>query len=97
MYRVSAKMNAKKLAPQQEADRVRPGQRPQPEQPKHADGGTRGADAAPDAQRLVALGALAEHVHHNRQRGRQHHGGAEALDASHDDQEGVAGGQRAGQ
>src|SRR5260370_30866608 len=29
-----------------------------------------GADAGPDAERLVALGAIAEHVHHDGQRGR---------------------------
>ena len=55
------------------------------------------ADAAPDAQRLVALGALFEHVHHDRERGRQHDRGAKPLNAAHRDQESIASGERAGQ
>ena len=55
------------------------------------------AHPAPDAEGLVALGALGEHVHHDRQRSRQHERRPESLDPSHHDEEGVRGGQAAGQ
>ena len=64
---------------------------------QQADGGGPGADAAPDAEGFVALGALGEHVHDDGQRGGQHERRPEALDAPHDDQEGVTGGQGAGE
>ena len=53
------------------------------------------ADPAPDAERLVALGPLGEHVHHDRQRGREHERRPEPLDPPHHDQEGVRGGEAA--
>ena len=62
-----------------------------------ADRGAGGRDAAPQAERLVALGALREHVHHDRQRRRQHDRRTCALQAAHHDQERVAAGQPAGQ
>ena len=37
---------------------------------EHSDGGAHGTHSAPDAQGLVALGALGEHVHHDREGGR---------------------------
>src|SRR5260370_1242566 len=48
-----------------------------------------GADAAPEAERLIALGALREHVHHDRERRRQDDGSTEALQSAHRDQKGV--------
>ena len=64
---------------------------------QQADGGGPRADAAPDAQSLVALGALGEHVHDDGQRGGQHERRPDALDTPHDDQEGVIGGEGAGE
>jgi len=52
--------------------------------------GAQGADATPDAECLVALGALAEHVHHDRERRRQHNRGTKPLQPAHRNQESVA-------
>ena len=46
-----------------------------------------GAEPAPDPERLVALGALGEHVHHDRQGGGQHHRCSDALDRPGSDHE----------
>ena len=45
----------------------------------HADGRAAGTEPAPDPERLVALGALVEHVHHDRQGGGQHDRRAKSL------------------
>lgn len=55
------------------------------------------AKSAPDPERVVALGALSEHVHHDRQGGGQHDRGAQALNGSRCDQKRVAGRERASQ
>src|SRR2546421_469067 len=60
-----------------------------------AAGGAAGADPAPNAERLVALGTLLEHVHDDRERGGQNDRRPESLDAAHRDQERVGRGQRA--
>ena len=52
------------------------GEKPAGDQP---DGRAGGAEAAPDPERLVALGALVEHVHHDRERGGEHERRAEPL------------------
>jgi hypothetical protein len=62
-----------------------------------SDGGAACADAAPEAERLVALGALVEHVHDDRERGGQHDRGSEPLQAAHRDQEAVGCRKRAGE
>ena len=62
-----------------------------------ADGRAHGPDGTPDTERLVALGSLGEHVHHDRQRGGQDEGRPEALDPAHDDEERVRGRQPAGE
>ena len=61
------------------------------------DGGAGGAEATPDPECLVPLGALLEHVHHDRQGGGQHGRRAQALDRSRGNQKRVAGRERAGQ
>ena len=53
---------------------------------QHARRAARARHRAPDAQRLVALGALREHVRDHRQRGRREDRGAEALHRAPDDQ-----------
>ena len=63
----------------------------------HPDGRAARPDGAPHAQRLVPLGALGEHVHHDRQRRREHDRRAEPLQAAHRDQERVRCGQPAAQ
>ena len=60
-------------------------------------GRAEGGEGAPDAERLVALGALGEHVSHGRQRGWEEHRGAEALGHAHPDQDRLAAGQRGSQ
>src|SRR6266508_671490 len=62
------------------------GDKPTRDQPYR---GAQGADAAPDAERLVALGTLTEHVCHDRERRRQHHRRPQPLQPTHRDQEPV--------
>ncbi len=57
----------------------------------HTDGRAAGTEAAPDPERLVALGALFEHVHHDRQGGGQHDRRAEPLNGPRCDQRHLAG------
>jgi hypothetical protein len=52
-----------------------------------------GPRSAPQTQRPVALGALCEQVHHDRQRRRQDNSRAEPLQPTHRDQEAVTGRQ----
>jgi hypothetical protein len=61
------------------------------------DGRAHGAHGTPDAQGLVALGSLGEHVHHDREGSRQDDCRPETLDPAHDDEEGVGGGQTTGE
>jgi len=63
----------------------------------HADRRSGRSDGTPQPERLVALGALGEHVHHDRQRRWQDHGRAEPLQAAHRDQEAVVCGQACAQ
>ena len=63
----------------------------------HADGRPARPDGPPRAQRLVALGALGEHVHHDRQRGRHDDRRAQSLQEAHRDQEALRGRQPAAQ
>jgi hypothetical protein len=62
-----------------------------------SDGRAAGSDGTPHAQCLVPLGALGEHVHHDRQRRREHNRRAEPLHAAHRDEEPLRGRQPAAQ
>ena len=62
---------------------------------QHADGGAGARDRAQDPQRLVALGALLERDHRDREDRRREHGRGAALEQAEDDQHRVRLGQRA--
>ena len=62
---------------------------------EHADRGAGAAHRAPDAERLVALGALLEGRHDDRERGRRDDRGAEALHGARGDQHAFEGGEPA--
>ena len=63
----------------------------------HPNGRAAGTEPAPDPERLVALGALGEHVHHDRQGGGQHDRRAEPLNGPRCDERHLAGRQRGSQ
>ena len=64
---------------------------------EHADRGARAADRAPDPERLVALGALLERRHDDRERGRRDDRRAEALNGARADQHAFGAREAAGE
>ena len=81
-----------------EQEDVLPSGEPRQQAAEHdPEGRTEGGETSPDAERLVALGALGEHVPNSRQRGWEEHRGAKTLDGAHRDQDRLAAGERGSQ
>ena len=102
--RGSRRAGAARAARRASADRHVDEQHPLPAGPlgqhaaeQHAGGAARAGDGAPDAERLVALGALGEGGRDDRQRGGGDERGAEALHGARGDQPDLALGEAAGE
>src|ERR1700734_1173039 len=97
MYSVPTNTNAKKLPPSRSPATFAPAS----VRSRKIDSGNRGDSArfsiTTDPERLVALGALFEHVHDDRESGGQHDRGAHSLHGATSDQERFIGGQPARQ